>query len=58
MVARNAPRWMKMLAKHGFVPTPAWDADELRSPCCWWLGRGQGHARLKVGFFQVNQASQ
>lgn len=23
MVARNAPRWLKMLAKHGFVPSPA-----------------------------------
>ena len=23
MVARNAPRWMKTLVKHGFVPTPA-----------------------------------
>ncbi len=23
MVARNAPRWLQMLAKHGFVPTPA-----------------------------------
>jgi transposase len=23
MVARNAPRWMKMLVKHGFVATPA-----------------------------------
>ena len=22
-VARNAPRWMKMLRKHGFVETPA-----------------------------------
>jgi transposase len=22
-VARNAPRWMKMLTKHGFLPTPA-----------------------------------
>ena len=23
MVARNAPRWLQMLVKHGFVPTPA-----------------------------------
>jgi hypothetical protein len=23
MVARNAPRWMKMLTKHGFVPAAA-----------------------------------
>ena len=23
MVARNAPRWLQMLTKHGFVPTPA-----------------------------------
>jgi transposase len=23
MVARNAPRWLKMLVKHGFVPSPA-----------------------------------
>lgn len=23
MVARNVPRWMQMLVKHGFVPTPA-----------------------------------
>lgn len=23
MVARNAPRWMQMLVKHGFVPAPA-----------------------------------
>ncbi len=22
-VARNAPRWMKMLRKHGFIETPA-----------------------------------
>ena len=22
-VARNAPRWMKMLRKHGFIATPA-----------------------------------
>ncbi len=23
MVARNAPRWLQMLAKHRFVPAPA-----------------------------------
>ncbi len=23
MVARNTPRWMRMLVKNGFVPTPA-----------------------------------
>ena len=23
MVARNAPRWLQMLVKHGFVPAPA-----------------------------------
>jgi len=23
MVARNAPRWLQMLVKHGYVPTPA-----------------------------------
>ena len=23
MVARNAPRWLQMLVKHGFVPSPA-----------------------------------
>jgi N-acetylmuramoyl-L-alanine amidase len=23
MVARNAPRWLQMLVKHGFVPNPA-----------------------------------
>jgi transposase len=23
MVARNAPRWLQMLTKHGFVPAPA-----------------------------------
>ncbi len=23
MVARNAPRWLQMLVKHGYVPAPA-----------------------------------
>jgi transposase len=23
MVARNAPRWLQMLVKHGFIPVPA-----------------------------------
>ena len=23
MVVRNAPRWLQMLVKHGFVPAPA-----------------------------------
>jgi transposase len=23
MVAHNAPRWLQMLVKHGFVPAPA-----------------------------------
>jgi transposase len=32
MVARNAPRWLQMLVKHGFVPAPACVCDALRSP--------------------------
>jgi hypothetical protein len=53
MVARNAPRWLQMLVKHGscrLQPETLTNFGCLVAP---GRDRGQDHVRPEVGFFHV-----
>jgi len=53
-VQRNAPRWIKMLVKHGFIkPATAWLRYEAARDSCV-LGEGQPQARMR---FALNRVS-
>ncbi|GAB2750164.1 hypothetical protein GCM10027019_31170 [Melaminivora jejuensis] len=56
-VQRNAPRWIKMLRKHGFIATPAAASDSI-SPLTLrpWPASGQVSARTVAGVFHINRS--